>query len=216
HADDSPRSFRFKLYRAGDPIPLADVLPVLDNMGLKALSEEGFALTPIGREGGRRKVWAHEFVLDDPRGERLSFAAIRQVFEQAFLAIWKGEAENDGFNRLVLELAIGWRQAALVRALARYRQQSGLDPSPELQQQALSNHPHVAALILELFVQRLDPAFEAADRVAVAKATQAKIEEALQAVESLDDDRVLRRLAALVGAIQRTNYYQPGADGRAK
>jgi glutamate dehydrogenase len=218
HPDDSPRSFRFKLYRAGDPIALADVLPILDNMGLKALSEDGYELTPVGRDGGSRPVWTHEFVLDDPRGERLSFAAIRQAFEAAFLAIWNGQAENDGFNRLVLELALGWRQAALIRALARYRQQSGLDPSPEVQQQALSNYPQVAALILELFRQRLDPAFEGAgaDRAAAAKETQRKIEEALQAVESLDDDRVLRRLAALVGAIQRTNYYQPGADGRAK
>jgi glutamate dehydrogenase len=218
HAGDSPRSFRFKLYRTGDPIALADVLPILDNMGLKALSEEGFSLTPAGREGGRHKVWTHEFVLDDPRGERLSFAAIRQVFEAAFLAIWTGQAENDGFNRLVLELAIGWRPAALIRALARYRQQSGLDPSPEVQQQALSDHPEVAALILELFRRRLDPAFEGdvAHRTAAARETQGQIEEALQAVESLDDDRVLRRLAALVGAIQRTNYHQPGPDGKPK
>ncbi|HWF76426.1 MAG TPA: NAD-glutamate dehydrogenase domain-containing protein, partial [Caulobacteraceae bacterium] len=215
HPDDSPRSFRFKLYRAGDPIPLADVLPILDNMGLKALSEDGYELTPVGRDGGSRPVWTHEFLLDDPRGERLSFAAIRPAFEAAFLAIWNGHAENDGFNRLVLELAIGWRQAALIRALARYRQQSGLDPSTEVQQQALSDHPQVAALLHQLFGQRLDPAFEG-DRKAAASETQAKIEEALQAVESLDDDRVLRRLAALVGAIQRTNYYQPGADGRPK
>ncbi len=216
HAKDSPRTFRFKLYQANDPIALADVLPILDNMGLKALSEEGFDLAPVGREGGRRKVWTHEFVLDDPRGEQLSFVAIRQVFEAAFLAMWIGNAENDGFNRLVLELAIGWRQAALIRALARYRQQSGLDPSPEVQQQALSDHPEVAALILELFRRRLDPAFKDADRGAATKETQAQIEEALQAVESLDDDRVLRRLAALVSAIQRTNYYQPGPDQKPK
>ncbi|HEY1426854.1 MAG TPA: NAD-glutamate dehydrogenase [Caulobacteraceae bacterium] len=216
HADDSPRSFRFKLYRANEPIALADVLPILDNMGLKALSEEGFVLTPAGRDGARRSVWTHEFVLDDARGERLSFAAIRQVFEAAFLAMWTGQAENDGFNRLVLELAIGWRQASLIRALARYRQQSGLDPSPDVQQQALSDHPEVAALILELFRQRLDPSFNEGDRAGATKATQGRIEEALQAVESLDADRVLRRLAALVGAIQRTNYYQPDEDGKAK
>ena len=44
----------------------------------------------------------------------------------------------------------------------------------------------------------------------------AEIVEALQDVDSLDDDRVLRRIALLVGAIQRTNFYQPAADGAPK
>jgi len=217
-AEDSPRSFHFKLYRDNEPVALADVLPILDHMGLKALSEDGFALTPIAADGGQRTVWVHEFVLDDPRGEKLSFEAVRGMFEAAFLAVWGGQAESDGFNRLVLELAIPWRQAALIRALARYRQQSGFDPSPQVQQQALSDHPKVAQLILDLFRLRLDTAFEGtpAERVSAAKAALAAIEEALQEVESLDDDRVLRRLAALVAAVQRTNFYQPGPDGAPK
>jgi glutamate dehydrogenase len=217
-ASDSPRSFHFKLYRDGEPVALADVLPILDHMGLKALSEEGFALSPIAADGGRRTVWVHEFALDDPRGERLSFEAVRAVFEDAFLAIWNGLAEADGFNRLVLELSVDWRSAALIRALARYRQQSGLDPSPSVQQQALNDHPRVARAILDLFRLRLDPGFDGspAERGARAKTAAAAIEEALQEVESLDDDRVLRRLAALVAAIQRTNFYQPGPDGAPK
>ncbi|HZZ90708.1 MAG TPA: NAD-glutamate dehydrogenase, partial [Caulobacteraceae bacterium] len=218
HASDSPRSFRFKLYVEGEPAPLADVLPILDNMGLKAMSEEGFALAPAAADGGRRRIWVHEFTLDDPRGEKLSFEAVRRAFEDAFLAVWLGQAESDGFNRLVLELSLPWRQAALIRALARYRLQSGLDPTPAVQQQALSDHPEVARLILELFRLRLDPALgvSQAERDQQAEAAQAQIEEALQAVESLDADRALRRLAALVGAIQRTNFYQPGPDGAPK
>ncbi len=218
HASDSPRSFRFKLYNEGDPLALADVLPILDNMGLKALSEEGFALNPAAATGERRRVWVHEFALDDPRGEKLSFEAVRQVFEDAFLAIWAGQAESDGFNRLVLERSLPWRQAALIRALARYRVQSGLDPTPAVQQQALSDHPEVAGLILELFRLRLDPGLDLDDDARADKVaeTLAGIEEALQAVDSLDADRALRRLAALTAAIQRTNFYQPGADGRPK
>ena len=217
-ADDSARCFRFKLYSKGEPAVLTDVLPILDDMGLKALSEDGFPLAPLTADGSRGVVWVHEFALEDPRGERLSFDAVRGVFEDAFIAVWTGAAESDGFNRLVLELAAPWRSAALIRALARYRLQSGLDPSAQVQQQALSDHPEVASLILELFASRLDPSFEGAAqaRAAKAKETEDAIEAALQEVESLDDDRVLRRIAALVGAIQRTNFYQPGPDGGPK
>ncbi|MDR7230887.1 glutamate dehydrogenase [Caulobacter sp. BE264] len=211
--DDSAVTFRFKLYRPGAAAPLADVLPILEHMGLKALIEEGFKVSPDGQP-----VWVHEFVLRDEAGEHLVFADVKQAFEAAFVAIWTGRAESDGFNRLVLELGIGWREAALVRALARYRQQSGLDPSQGVQEQALSDHPGVARLILDLFQTKFDPAIKVdlKSRQEQAKAVQANIVEALQAVESLDADRVLRRLAALVGAIQRTNFYQLGADGEPK
>ena len=215
---DSPITFRFKLYRPGAAAPLADVLPILEHMGLKALIEEGFKVAPTGESGNREPVWVHEFVLRDEAGEHLVFADVKQAFEAAFVAIWTGRAESDGFNRLVLELGIGWREAALIRALARYRQQSGLDPSQGVQEQALADHPGVARLILDLFQTKFDPAVRAElkAREEQAKAVEAKIVEALQAVESLDADRVLRRLAALVGAIQRTNFYQPGADGQPK
>jgi len=217
--DDSPLQFRLKLYRRGaTPIPLAEVLPILDNMGLRALVEEGYPLRPRGGEGDAADVWVHEFLLEDHRGERLVFAEVREPFESAFRAVWNGSAENDPFNRLVLELGLPWREAALVRALARYRQQSGLDPSQAVVEAAVAEHPGVTRLILDLFKVRFDPAIAAGldQRRERAAAVQAEIEQALQAVDSLDEDRALRRLAALVGAILRTNYFQPGADGADK
>ncbi|HEX4742448.1 MAG TPA: NAD-glutamate dehydrogenase [Caulobacteraceae bacterium] len=212
---DSPLRFRFKLYRRGEEAAyLAAVLPILANMGLSALSEEGFAVTPAAGQ----RVWIHEFVVEDESGERLTFADVKEAFEAAFQAVWDGPTESDGFNRLVLELGAPWREAALIRALARYRQQSGLDPSQTVQERALALHPEVARLILRLFAVRFDPATRAlrAERAREAAAIGELIEAALQAVESLDHDRALRRLAALVQAITRTNFYQPAPDGSAK
>ena len=216
-ASDTPQQFRFKLYRRGDsPAPLARLLPILSDMGLSALVEDGFPITPRKEDGHRETVWTHELLMEDPDGERLSFATMKAPFEETFKAVWNGRAECDGLNRLVLELGVSWREAALMRALARYRQQSGLDPSPAAQAAALSAHADVARLILDLFAARLDPASGATleARAATADALSLKIETALQTVESLEADRVLRRLAALVRAITRTNYYQRDASGR--
>ncbi len=211
----SPLQFRFKLYREGaDAVPLADALPILEHMGLKALQEDGFAI----RRTGAPAVWVHEFLLEDARGERLVFADVRTAFEQAFAAVWEGHAESDGFNRLVIELGVGWREAALVRALARYRQQSGLDPSVSVVQAALRDEPAIARMILDLFRLKFDPdrPGDADARRPEAEALFTRIGEALQAVSSLDADRALRRLALLVRATVRTNYFQRGADGGAK
>jgi glutamate dehydrogenase len=213
-ADDPAGRFRFKLYRAGGPAPLADILPILDNMGLKAMAEQGF---PV-RRTGVEPVWVHEFQMVDVRGEHLAFDEVKDAFEDAFVAVWNGQAENDGFNRLVLELSISWRDAALVRALARHRQQAGLDPSQRVQEEALSAHPGIARLILDMFRTKFDPAI-AADiptRRAQARQVMDEIVAALQHVDSLDEDRVLRRIAQLVDAAKRTNFYQTGPDGTAK
>ncbi len=216
--DDAATTFRFKLYRRGAAAPLADVLPILDHMGLKALIEDGFTVSPREDDGSRAHIWAHEFVLQDDRGAHLNFAAVKTAFENGFVSIWNGAAESDGFNRLILELGISCRQAALIRALARYRQQSGLDPSHTVQEQASNDHPQVVRLILDLFQTKFDPALSLGptERQAAATELQTRIAAALQAVESLDADRVLRRMAALVGAIKRTNFYQVCQDGGPK
>ena len=125
-ASDSKLQFRFKLYRPGVPAPLADVLPILDNMGLKALAEAGF---PVCRPR-LPAVWVHDFEIEDPQGERLVFADLKDAFEDAVVAVWTGCTENDGFNRLVLELALPWRDAALIRAFARHRPAVGTRSQP--------------------------------------------------------------------------------------
>ena len=216
--DESKLQFRFKLYREGEAAPLSDVMPILENMGLKGLIEEGLEVTRQASDGTATTVWVHDFLLEDERGGHLVFDECKGPFEEAFLAVWTGRTENDGFNRLVLELGIPWREAALIRALARWRQQTGLDPSQAVQTAALSEFPGVARLILDLFRTKFDPAIVAdlKARDEQAEAIHARINEALQSVASLDSDRVLRRLGRLVRALKRTNYYQLGQDGEPK
>ena len=211
---DPQAIFRLKVYRRDEAAPLSDLLPIVESMGLKALVEHGFELRPAGE----RLVWVHELVLTQPPGPSLDMADVKAPFEAAFVAVWQGLTENDGFNRLVLLLGIDWREAALVRALARYRQQTGLDPSQPVQEQALADNPAIARLILDMWRTKFDPAISASleQRIAQADALFGEIEQALQAVVSLDADRVLRRLALLVRAIKRTNYYLHGPDGQPK
>jgi glutamate dehydrogenase len=213
-ADDPPSRFRLKLYRPGEAAPLAGVLAIAKDMGLEALVEERFEIRPTGAD---TDVWVHEFVLESAAAGALAFADLKAPFEAAFLAVWTGQAESDGFNRLVLTLGVSWREAALIRAIARYRQQSGMDPSQGVQEAALCDHPQVTRLIVKLFAAKFD--LGEADREArleTAKVVETEIAEALQAVESLDADRALRRIAAVVSAMVRTNYHQAGEDGAPK
>src|SRR5690606_40559673 len=72
--------------------------------------------------------------------------------------------------------------------------------------------------ILSLFKAKFDPAHggSVAEREASVAELDAKIETLLQDVKSLDHDRALRRIAALIDGIKRTNFYQFDAEGHPK
>ena len=216
---DAPNIMRCKFYARGDVLALSAVVPILENMGLFVDSEVNFELQlKAGRLHPAQRIFVHDIETRSADGKPIDLERAGHKFEDAFAAIWTSRAENDGFNRLILTLPCTWREAALVRALARYRQQTGLDPSQAIQEQALASNPKLAALILTLFKTRFDPNLpESAEtrRIRSGK-LEFMIEAALNEVVSLDDDRALRRIARLITAILRTNYYQRGADGQPK
>ena len=215
-AGDGAERLRCKIYSRGAPLALSAVMPVLENMGLFVLSEDDLKVSPAGED--TTEYWIHDLDMRAADGAPLDFEKVEMSFEAAFAAAWEGRAENDGFNRLILKLGVSWREAALIRALARYRTQTGLDPSQIVQEQALAAHPDITRQILGLFRVRFDPSLpeDVSARRSWAENLRQQIDTALGAVSSLDEDRVLRRIARLVDAIQRTNFYQPAADSGPK
>ncbi|MBI1185841.1 MAG: NAD-glutamate dehydrogenase [Alphaproteobacteria bacterium] len=218
-AKDDETILRCKIYSRGEVLPLSATLPIFENLGLFVAAEVNCAvgLNPVSGKSAQ-EIHIHEIKMRAADGAPIDLAKVEDSFEAAFTAIWTGQAENDGFNRIILKLGAPWREAALLRALARFRLQTGFDPSQAVQEEALTEHHEIAALILGLFRVRFDPALPEpiGERAAWAAQIEDKIAAALNDVASLDSDRVLRRITRLVGAILRTNFYQAGPDGAPK
>ncbi|MFT3722581.1 MAG: NAD-glutamate dehydrogenase [Hyphomonadaceae bacterium] len=204
---------RVKIYHRDHPLDLAEIVPVLERMGLRVQAEVGYPIKLLAHgtepEG---KVYVHDLCIDRPAGQKRLDAR----FEKAFEAIWARETENDRFNSLVVALGTDWRSAALLRTLSRYRSQSGLDPSEIVQVQALAGHPEISSNLLKLFAIKFDPAVKGdlAARTKAAEPVIAEIQKQLEGVATLDADRALRRLLALVKATQRTNFYLTDESGK--
>ena len=216
---DADNIMRCKFYARGDVLALSAVVPILENMGLFVDSEVNFELQlKPGRLHSAQRIFVHDIETRSADGKPIELERAGHNFEQAFAAVWTGRAENDGFNRLILTLPCGWRDAALIRALARFRQQTGFDPSQAIQEQALAANPKLAALILALFKTRFDPNLPESRETRRSRSSKLEfmIEASLNEVVSLDDDRALRRIARLVTGILRTNYYQVDAQGEPK
>jgi len=144
---------RFKLFKYGEPLPLSDVLPMLENLGMRIVSERPYEVHLDGGHG----FWVQDFDMRMPGDDDIRLALIREDFQQAFEQVWRGRCENDGFNRLVLLAHLNWRQASLLRALSKYLVQTGIPFSKFYMEQTLATWPLLARLLVEYFEARLDP-----------------------------------------------------------
>jgi glutamate dehydrogenase len=206
---------RFKLFHAGDPLPLSEILPMLENMGLRVLSERPYHLRAADGSGAP-EVWVQDFEMSTADGHTIDPTEVNQLFQDAFENTWIGRIENDGFNRLILKAELDWRQAALLRALCRYLLQTGLPFSQAYMEHVLSEHALVAQMLVELFEGRFDPNLPKSRRERTSLTVAQAIEHALDKVASLDADRMLNAFRALVLATLRTNYFQYDEEGMPK
>jgi glutamate dehydrogenase len=199
-----------RLYRAKEPVALSDVLPMLENLGLRVVAEEPFRIDSADGTA----AWIHEFQLSGIALLTSVSPAIRARFEAALVEVWTGRLENDGLNRLVLAAGLSGRQVTVLRLYAKFLRQAGTTLSQAYMEDALSGHPEIARRLVRLFETRFDPERAGSSLAAVAE-IQA-IDHALDAVGSLDEDRILRTFLALILRTVRTNYYQKSPSGGAK
>jgi glutamate dehydrogenase len=252
-ADDASGIVRFKVFKHDHTIPLSDAMPMLERMGLRAVSEWG----PYDiRMPNGDHICIQDLDLVAAFTDELDVSQVREPFAEAFEQIWRGRAESDGFNRLILAAHMNWRQAALLRAYCKYLMQTGVPFSQTYMEDTLTNHPLISRLLVELFEARLEPARDrekkrdrengakklrttfdalvsgepgrvvegaierlAEGRVATDRDEQQRVcrevlEDLLDEVSSLDEDRILRAFADIIDATIRTNAFQADASGR--
>jgi glutamate dehydrogenase len=193
---------RCKLFSARG-ISLSDVLPTFEHMGAKVVDERPYEITPAGGN----PAWVYDFGL---RCVAEELEQVRELFQEAFLGVWRGEFEDDGLNALVLRSVMTGREVTIVRAIARYLRQAGISYSDAYMERTLLAHSGIVALLVQLFHVRFDPSgpdIGATERLAE------EIGEAIDAVESLDQDRILRSFVSVVQALLRTNYFRRDDDG---
>ncbi|GGB87949.1 NAD-glutamate dehydrogenase [Marinobacterium zhoushanense] len=195
----------------GGDMTLSDVLPILEHLGVSVLSATPYQLSP---EKGQLPGWIIDFQLAcDPQLD-LEPQAVREQFQQSFIRTYNGELEDDRFHQLVLRAGLSYRDITLLRAVSKYLQQLGVPFSQHYIEQALSRNPQLTRQLCELFAIRFAPDFDGDRQASEERLSQAMLI-ALDAVENLDEDRILRHYLSVIQAMLRTNCYQR-IDGREK
>jgi glutamate dehydrogenase len=224
HRSDQ-RQFHVKIIHAGSPVPLSELMPRLENMGVNVQSEVPYEVQPLGAP---YPVRIRDFSLSAD-GMQDDLRAVKAKFEEAFIKVWRREAENDAFNKLVLVAELEWHEIIVLRAYCKYVRQVGINLSEAYIQQTMANNPSMARLLIQLFKTHFDPALgKATMRGAAANskdmsgrqlatiALRSQIEDALELVVNPDEDRILRLYVTLIESTLRTSYFQRDEHGDRK
>lgn len=209
--NESENNFRLKVYQHDNTIPLSDVLPILEKLGLRAISERPYILK---FEDGK-VTWVNEFAMQYNKDIDFHLDEIKELFQNAFARVWFGDAENDGFNQLVLAAGLDWREVAVLRTYAKYFKQIGFTFSQDYMEMALNNNVVIAKKLVRLFEIRFKPE-DIPGREEKYTALTTEILEDLENVANLDEDKIIRQYVHAISATLRTNYYQMNHEGKPK
>jgi len=230
-ASDAKSCIGLKVWSFNRPIPLSERVPVLENMGFKVVDERTYQIACQVTQGAQQDaqgeaqagardadVWFHDMVLERADGRAVDLGANKRRLEAAFLVVMRGGAENDGYNALVLAAGLMWREVALIRTISRFLRQVQVPYSQGYMWATLIKHAPITADLVHLFTGRFDPRLDVSSEQRKAREGEIanRIESALAAVESLDEDRILRRFVNAIIAAIRTNFYQIDAGGQPK
>lgn len=171
---------RFKFYRQLDDIPLSDALPMMENMGLRVISEHPYRLIVDAQP-----VYIQDFEVETANND-IDVDRLDENFEEAFAQIWRGNAENDGFNRLILAASLSWRQVAMLRAYCKYLLQVGVPFSQSYVEETFARYPLLARLLVELFEARFDPTTGSESKAEI-KAGQERLKVQFEALHGGDE-----------------------------
>jgi glutamate dehydrogenase len=200
-----PGRLSLRILQTGDPISISDILPMLENFGLRVVAEHPYQL---------KTAWIQDFELEARDLKRADLATLEPLFKEAFLAAWRGDIENDGFNRLLLCAGLAAREIVVVRAYCRYLLQTGIPFSQAYMERVLVAQAPIARALVRLFQTQF--ALDNKARESAAERIRQSILRSLDKVASLDEDRILRSYLNVIRATLRTNYYQTDAVGAIK
>lgn len=202
YENDADKEFplHIRLFQYGNPIPLSDILPMLENMDLRTYYEHPYKISLDAA-----KYWISDFSVSHPN-KHINIQGVKDNFEDALIATYLGQNENDGFNKLVLDAQLSSREVAIIRAYAKYLHQTGFHFTRAYVEKAVIAHSNITKNLITLFKVMHNPNTKGREKIIVN--INQEIQQALDAITSLDEDRIMRRLWLTMKATLRTNYFQ--------
>ena len=180
-------------HRALQAVQLGRRVAVRRAADVRAHGREGRRRAPVRDHAGRRRAGLDLRLRPAGATPRTSSGSATSSRRRSS-ASGGASSRTTGSTGWCSRAALTGREITIVRAVAKYLRQAGIAFSDAYMERTLLGHPDIAALLVELFDARFDPdrARPRRRRERIAR----EIEEAIDAVQSLDEDRILRSFLA--------------------
>ncbi len=202
-------SKHIRLYQVNQTIALSEILPILENFGLRTQHEETYKI----RINDEKEISIIDFSVDYYKESNHSLAEISETFKQAITQVIMNGAESDGFNKLVIAANMNIDTINIVRSYSKYLKQIKYRYSQSFIENTLVSHVNLTKMLIDMFVSMHHPEH---NNTTLTHDIIENIHKSLESVKNIDDDNIIRRFLLLIKATLRTNYFQVDANGQHK
>ena len=203
-SDEYLGQYELRLFANEGAFVLSDVIPTLENLGLRVLDYFQFNEV-VGEDSISATI--HVFEAEAARGRSVAVEESEERISDALRAIQKGVTEDDRLNELIMSAGLTWKEVGVLRAYASYAFRLGAVASRMGGQRPLTAYPNIAFILFNIFAVRFDPEVESPRENGI-KVLGREFRDTLASVRGIEDDRTLRRIFTLIHATERTNYYR--------
>lgn len=187
---------------------LDELLPLLRNIGLRVIDQTNFAVVLKGQT-----LFIRDFRVTSRFAETKWSSVIESSLAAAMDALLRGEVEDDILNGLVLRTSLEWRQVDLLRAYCNYYLQINDRFDQRRIHGALLTNFRSAELLYRYFEARFKPDAKLGTpyerETGSFPAIRQELIDALEEVDELAEDRILRDVFNLIDSTWRSNFFLP-------
>lgn len=198
-----------RLVRRGSSLPIADLVPMFENFGLRLLGEQAW----IVDDADSQKTAIQDFEIELKADAKFEVDVDGDRLLEGLQSVRDGLIDNDGFNRLLLSTPLDIHQINVLRACCRYLLQAGIPFSQRYMERTLESNAAVTHDLYQLFAVRHDPKLRKEAREKAEVQVLTRLAKRLDSIVNADEDRILRRFQAVILAILRCNFFQRSEDG---
>jgi glutamate dehydrogenase len=194
-----------RIYHTHETLVLSEVLPILENLGLRVLLQSSYQID-FKHDGAERRSTIDVFRVQERLSRKpVDLRAHQESLVAAMTALLNKTAENHPLNGLVLAGGLSWREVSLLRTYQAYLSQVQVSTSRQFITRTLLAHPECATHIYRYFEAKFRPDFS--EREQAMGQRREEFFDSLNAVSSLAYDSTLRALFNLVESTLRTNFF---------
>lgn len=184
-------------------ILLTDIMPIIDNIGIKVNEEFIFKITT-----DKETYFINSIYLAEIENKEEFKKRFFKVIPELIVSVLTEKVENDVLNRLAISESLNYKQIDFLRGIRNYIEQINHHFRRVSLNKTLVDNSSISKLFVDYLYEKFDPQKDRKDYTKI----ENQILELIDQIKSVQEDNILRYYYKVITSIVRTNYFITGKD----